>query len=204
MLCICLAINGMCSQISTSRVVEIGLKGPPVAAPGFRSQISIVDGPPPIQSRMADLPFFFSCCSLALSVVVKVATPARDVRNSLLFILKPKVEEQPTEWGGINRHGLWLNNDGRSVIVMMNHWRIYPVLIWINVWPTDYYASMSIVMTGSNLGLLRPLPILFSKTRRSLRLWPCKIPRDALYSRRFNNFTLRLLCFSRQRYKKQT
>ena len=54
--CICWASIGKCSQICTSPLVLIGLNGPPVAAPGFRSHRSIVDGPPPIQSMMADLP----------------------------------------------------------------------------------------------------------------------------------------------------
>ena len=35
--------------------MEIGWNGPPVGAPGFRSQMSIVAGPPPIHSKIADL-----------------------------------------------------------------------------------------------------------------------------------------------------
>ena len=52
---ISLAVSGMCSQICTSPLVLIGLNGPPVDAPGLRSQMSIVDGPPLIHSRIADL-----------------------------------------------------------------------------------------------------------------------------------------------------
>src|SRR5262245_57542490 len=55
-----LAVMGMCSQIWTLPVVLIGLNWPPVGAPGFMSQMSIVEGPPSIQSMMADLRFFLS------------------------------------------------------------------------------------------------------------------------------------------------
>ena len=54
--CICLANMGKCSQICPSPLVRIGLNGPPVAVPGFKSHRSIVDGPPPIQSRIVDVP----------------------------------------------------------------------------------------------------------------------------------------------------
>src|SRR5690606_32439453 len=61
MWCMFLAIIGMCSQIATpGALVWICLKGPPVGAPGFKSQISIVDGPPPIQSMIALLPLRLS------------------------------------------------------------------------------------------------------------------------------------------------
>ena len=55
---ICSAIIGKCSQICPSPDVEIGRKGPPVGAPGFKSQMSIVAGPPPIHSNIADFRFF--------------------------------------------------------------------------------------------------------------------------------------------------
>src|SRR4051812_47282017 len=53
-----LAVMGMCSQICMSPAVLIGLNWPPVGAPGLRSQMSIVEGPPSIQSMMADFLFF--------------------------------------------------------------------------------------------------------------------------------------------------
>src|SRR5690606_13473169 len=46
-------------------VVLIGRNGPPVGAPGFKSHRSIVDGPPPIHSRIADLRFWRSWSALA-------------------------------------------------------------------------------------------------------------------------------------------
>ena len=40
---------------------------------------------------------------------------------------------------------------------------------WVNIWSTNYYASMSVVVARSNLLLLlRLLPLLFSKPRRFL------------------------------------
>jgi hypothetical protein len=75
----------MCSQIwIPSALVEIGLKGPPVAAPGLRSQISMVLGPPPIHRRMAALCRFRRSEALASNVLVnavagaaKAAAPAK-------------------------------------------------------------------------------------------------------------------------------
>src|SRR5690606_17572946 len=49
---ICFANRGRCSQIWPPPVVEIGLNSPPLGLPGFRSQISIVEGPPLIHSRI--------------------------------------------------------------------------------------------------------------------------------------------------------
>src|SRR5687767_505148 len=73
MLCICLAISGMCSEICTPEaLVEIGLKGPPVFAPGLRSQMSIVLGPPLIHSMMAALCRFFRSEALAAMALVKL------------------------------------------------------------------------------------------------------------------------------------
>src|SRR5690606_11658777 len=63
--CICWAIIGRCSLICALPVVLIGRKGPPVGAPGFKSHRSIVAGPPPIHSRIADLRFCRSCSALA-------------------------------------------------------------------------------------------------------------------------------------------
>src|SRR5437879_5766780 len=61
-----LAVCGMCSLICTPEaLVLMGLNWPPVGAPGFKSQISIVLGPPPIHIRMAPLPFFFNSAALA-------------------------------------------------------------------------------------------------------------------------------------------
>src|SRR5205085_12440343 len=56
--------------ICTSPLVEIGLKGPPVGAPGLRSHMSIVDGPPPIHSMMAALCRFFRLSELAAMALV--------------------------------------------------------------------------------------------------------------------------------------
>src|SRR5436190_19038231 len=70
---ICWAILGRCSQIWTSPLVEIGLKGPPVAAPGLRSQRSMVEGPPPIQSMMALLRFALSVLALVRKVLPKAS-----------------------------------------------------------------------------------------------------------------------------------
>src|SRR5262245_39300811 len=65
-LSITLAVCGMCSLICTPEaLVAIGLNGPPVGAPGFKSQISIVLGPPPIHIRIAPLPDFFSSAAWA-------------------------------------------------------------------------------------------------------------------------------------------
>ncbi len=71
MWCICLAIIGMCSQICALPLVLIGVNWPPVGAPGFRSQMSIVLGPPPIHSMMQALCFFFISAAFACSVLVK-------------------------------------------------------------------------------------------------------------------------------------
>src|SRR5438128_992364 len=53
-----LAVMGRCSQICMLPEVLMGLNWPPVGAPGLRSQMSIVEGPPSIQSMMADFLFF--------------------------------------------------------------------------------------------------------------------------------------------------
>src|SRR5205823_1618729 len=58
----------MCSQICTSPDVLIGLNWPPVGAPGLRSQMSIVEGPPLIHRRIADLRFFFISAARVRSV----------------------------------------------------------------------------------------------------------------------------------------
>ena len=60
------AVCGICSQICKSPAVEIGRKGPPVAEPGFKSQISMVLGPPPIQSMMQLLRRLVNSAALAL------------------------------------------------------------------------------------------------------------------------------------------
>ena len=57
-------------DLHASAVVAIGLNSPPVGAPGLRSQMSIVAGPPPIHSMMADLCRFFMSVALASSVLV--------------------------------------------------------------------------------------------------------------------------------------
>src|SRR4051812_21332224 len=67
-----LAVSGMCSQICTSPAVEMGRNGPPVLAPGLRSQMSIVEGPPLIHSRMADFLFRFSVSALAIRLLPSV------------------------------------------------------------------------------------------------------------------------------------
>jgi hypothetical protein len=51
---ICSAIRGKCSQISNSPRVAIGLKGPPFGESGFMSHMSMDEGPPPNQIKMAD------------------------------------------------------------------------------------------------------------------------------------------------------
>ena len=44
------------------------------------------------------------------------------------------------------------------------------VIKWVNIWSTDYYASIPVVVARSDLLLLllRLLPLLFSKPSRSL------------------------------------
>src|SRR5262245_43179042 len=70
-LSITLAVSGMCSLICTPvALVLTGLNSPPVGAPGLRSQMSMVLGPPPIHIRMAPLPLFFSSAALAHMVSV--------------------------------------------------------------------------------------------------------------------------------------
>jgi hypothetical protein len=83
-----LAVIGMCSQICTSPLVGIGLKGPPVEAPGLRSQMSIVEGPPLIHSRIADLWFFLSSAACVRRLwpsvragMVRADAPARWLRK---------------------------------------------------------------------------------------------------------------------------
>src|SRR5262245_61174351 len=83
-----LAVIGMCSQICTSPAVLICLKGPPVGAPGLRSQMSIVEGPPLIHSKIADLWFFFSSaacvrrlCPRVKAGIVRADAPARWLRK---------------------------------------------------------------------------------------------------------------------------
>src|SRR3954452_6243011 len=63
------AVIGMCSQICMSPAVLIGLNWPPVGAPGFRSQMSIVEGPPLIQSMMAALWFFLISAACAFRLL---------------------------------------------------------------------------------------------------------------------------------------
>src|SRR3954453_9767791 len=83
-----LAVRGMCSQICMSPAVLIGLNWPPVGAPGLRSQISIVEGPPLIHSRMAAFRFFLISAACVRSVwpsesadVAIAAEPARWLRK---------------------------------------------------------------------------------------------------------------------------
>ena len=91
------------------------------------------------------------------------------------------------KWAGVNRNRLWLD-DNRRAIIGVNHWRvIYSVkaMYWmksslygriikrVNIWSTDYYTSMPIVVARSDLLLLRFLllwflPLLLSKALRSL------------------------------------
>ena len=74
------------------------------------------------------------------------------------------------KWTRINRHRLRLNNNRRTI-----NWRVvYPieamywmksslygrVVEWVNIWSTNYYASMSVVVARSNLLLLRLLLLL--------------------------------------------
>ena len=84
------------------------------------------------------------------------------------------------KWCRINWYWLWLNNNRRAVDWGM----VYPIeamywvkpslygriIKWVNIWSTNYYTSMSIVVARSDLLLLllRFLPLLFSKPRRSL------------------------------------
>ena len=75
----------MCSQtVTPSALVEMGLNGPPVGAPGLRSQMSMLLGPPPIQSMIAALCRFFMSVALARIELVNAvagdtsaAAPAR-------------------------------------------------------------------------------------------------------------------------------
>ncbi len=68
---ICLANVGRCSQICRpSRLVAIGLNCPPVGAPGFMSNKSIVAGPPLIHSMMQALFCFLSRRALANRLLV--------------------------------------------------------------------------------------------------------------------------------------
>ena len=91
------------------------------------------------------------------------------------------------KWAGVNRDRLWFN-DNRRAIIGINYWgMIYPVeamyrmkpsfyrriIKWMNIWSTNYYASMSVVVARSNLLLLRFLPLLFPKSRRFL-YWSSK------------------------------
>src|SRR5688572_22751577 len=68
----------MCSEICTPlALVLMGLNGPPVLAPGLRSQMSMVLGPPPIHSRMAALCRLRRSSLLAARALVKLmAGPA--------------------------------------------------------------------------------------------------------------------------------
>ena len=96
------------------------------------------------------------------------------------------------KWAGVNRNRLWLD-DNRRAIIGVNHWRVIysvkamywmksslyrRVIKWVNIWSTNYYASMSVVMAGSDLLLLRLLllrllPLLLTKSRRFL-YWSSK------------------------------
>src|SRR5690348_15622310 len=80
-----LAVIGMCSQICTSPAVLIGLNCPPVGAPGLRSQMSIVEGPPLIHSRMADLRFF-----LISAACVRSVWPSENAEAA--------IAEEPARW----------------------------------------------------------------------------------------------------------
>ena len=51
-------------------MVEIGLKGPPVGAPGLRSQMSIVAGPPPIHKHDGRLVLLLQSVELAARALV--------------------------------------------------------------------------------------------------------------------------------------
>src|SRR5438876_11908639 len=87
-LSIILAVAGMCSLICTPEaLVAICLNWPPVGAPGFKSQISIVLGPPPIHIMMAPLPDFFSSAALAHMVSANdSAVPAMALAPAKCFI----------------------------------------------------------------------------------------------------------------------
>ena len=83
---------------------------------------------------------------------------------------------------GVNRNRLWLNDNRRAInrgmicSVEAIHWMessLYGRIIkWVNIWSTDYYTSMPIVMARSDLLLrfllLWFLPFLFSKPSRFL------------------------------------
>ena len=85
MWCICLAISGMCSQtVTPSALVEMGLNGPPVGAPGLRSQMSMLLGPPPIQSMIAALCRFLRSVALAIRVLVNAAAGAAIAAHMVL------------------------------------------------------------------------------------------------------------------------
>ena len=68
-----------------SPVVEIGLNGPPLLVPGFRSHKSIVGGPPPIHSKIADLRFFF-----IVSAFATIALP--------INVDAPTTADEPAKW----------------------------------------------------------------------------------------------------------
>ena len=87
-LCICFAIMGKCSHICISPVVDICLNGPPVGASGFKSQRSIVEGPPPIHNNIADLFFFLSSSALALNKFTngREENPAKKLRLFIILI----------------------------------------------------------------------------------------------------------------------
>ena len=59
------AVLGMCSLICRLPLVSIGLNSPPFLEPGFKSQMSMVGGPPLIHIRMQAFCFFFSSAALA-------------------------------------------------------------------------------------------------------------------------------------------
>ena len=111
MWCICWATSGMCSQIwIPSALVEIGLKGPPVAAPGLRSQMSMVLGPPPIQRRMADLCRFFRSAALARIELVKAVAGAARAAAPATWLMKcrrliPSMKRLEADMEGILRGG---------------------------------------------------------------------------------------------------
>src|SRR5688500_10171273 len=69
-----LAVIGMCSLICMSPAVEIGRNGPPVGAPGLRSQMSMVDGPPLIHSKIAALRFRFRSAAWVRKLLVSERT----------------------------------------------------------------------------------------------------------------------------------
>ena len=89
MWCICLAISGRCSQMATpSALVEICLNCPPVGAPGFKSQRSIVLGPPPIQSKIAALCRFFRSVALASRELVNAVAGAAIAADPARWLMK--------------------------------------------------------------------------------------------------------------------